>query len=321
MPSGEKKPAAGSDATPARRPTPARNRRGSVPAVRVAFGGTSAKRPTTTQPAAAARRCQTGRRCDRPPTRPARRNCRRQAGSPAATPAGQESAHAEATRPRRPPDPPPTKPDAQEEKWRTSRLRKSKTKFARRSRREKANRLIDETFQRLSVKNARVQQRPRRRTKPTRRRTPALEAPEPLDLAGPGQCRRDDGERDRSGQCRRTCTPIRTWANRSPLLRSAVALRLSGQFPFRRSALRDRLFNPEITQDNEGDRYLSWKIQETPEGVPDFDEVRSDVVRAHEARSRPANWLSRRRNNWPKRPARPKNHSPRYLPAAKDSKW
>ncbi|HTU27446.1 MAG TPA: hypothetical protein VMF30_18695, partial [Pirellulales bacterium] len=50
--------------------------------------------------------------------------------------------------------------------------------------------------------------------------------------------------------------------------------------PFVEIGFPDRLYNPEPTEDNDGNVYLSWKVQETPEGVPDFDEVRKEVIRA-----------------------------------------
>jgi hypothetical protein len=52
------------------------------------------------------------------------------------------------------------------------------------------------------------------------------------------------------------------------------------EVPFPTIGFGDRRFKPVTTDDRDGDRYLSWKINDTPEGVPEFDEVRSEVVLA-----------------------------------------
>jgi hypothetical protein len=143
---------------------------------------------------------------------------------------------------------------------------------------EKANRLITEAFQRLTTK-MREYRSARGEYEVRKEEEPDLEEPDPLDLPALASAEGLEAKETDlvSADELYDATDLgKSFNDDTPDRRSLTYRRV----PFPLIGFPDRLFSPEITEDIEGNGYLSWKIKETPEGVPEFDEVRKEVIRA-----------------------------------------
>ncbi len=142
---------------------------------------------------------------------------------------------------------------------------------------DKASATIQETLQRLSVKmrNYSIELNSYEANK---EENPGSEPPEPLDLTALASAEGltvHETELVSADELFADTDLGKSFA--TPLdPRSPYGIRV---VPFPQIGFTDRPYKPEITEDNEGNRYLSWKTKETPEGVPEFDEVRRDVAR------------------------------------------
>ncbi|HEX4145804.1 MAG TPA: hypothetical protein VHY91_20025 [Pirellulales bacterium] len=143
---------------------------------------------------------------------------------------------------------------------------------------EKANRQIDEIFQRLSTK-MREYSSARGEYEVRKEEDPDLEEPEPLDLAALANAEGVSAKETDLVSADELQADTDIGKSFSFFLdpRSRMGYR---EVTFPEIGFADRRFKPAITEDSSGDRYLSWKVKETPTGVPDFDAVRKEVVRA-----------------------------------------
>ena len=143
---------------------------------------------------------------------------------------------------------------------------------------DKANQQIDAIFQGLTAK-MREYSSARGEYEVSKEDNPDLEEPEPLDLAAMASAEGVTAKETDliSADELEAETGLGKSFARFFELRSRSGFR---EVPFPEIGFTDRRFKPESTEDLDGDRYLSWKVQETPEGVPDLEEVRKEVIRA-----------------------------------------
>jgi hypothetical protein len=143
---------------------------------------------------------------------------------------------------------------------------------------DKANRQIDEIFQGLIAK-MREYSSARGEYEVSKEDNPDLEEPEPLDLAAMAAAKGVTAKETDLISADELEAETGLGKSFSFVLdqRSRFGYR---EVPFLDIGFTDRRFKPEPTEDRDGDRYLSWKVQETPAGVPDLEEVRKEVIRA-----------------------------------------
>jgi hypothetical protein len=152
---------------------------------------------------------------------------------------------------------------------------------------EKAVKMMDDAFAKLSTK-MREYASLRGVYEANREEDPTLEAPEPLDLAALAPPEQMTAGQTGLISAQEAVDGTDIGSSFSFVLdrRSSLGFR---EVPFVQIGFGEHLFKPDLTEDRDGNHYLSWKIKETPATVPALDEVRKEVIQAYkmiEARKR-----------------------------------